>query len=68
MKHASDLVRVWLSCITNETKKLSKLAITIARCFAATHQSVTKKLKTVSLMIKLILKEAFLFDTDHPVT
>lgn len=43
MKHASDLDRVWLSCITNETKNLVKLAIT-GKVFCSNSSDVVSQL------------------------
>lgn len=63
MKHASDLVRVWLSlssCITNETKNLSKLSYLLARCFAATH--MIWFVIVALLRIHPILNEVFIIE------
>ena len=63
MKHASDLDRVWLSCITNETKNLVKLAIT-GKVFCSNSSDVVSqlmyknffKLKVVTGDSQLILR------------
>lgn len=64
MKHASDLDRVWLSCITNETKNLVKLAIT-GKVFCSNSSDVVSqliynnfyKLKVITGDSQLIFRE-----------